>query len=453
MTGAIVVNIPWITVLADGGPFSHLVLGHSALHGLVTITAILGLCLAHMEWETRLYWREFILLALPALAVPVNSVAAMYCVAVAGILLFWGNIRVLRNWLHFFLMPGLFVAAWEIMGYVHATDASGMMMKRHLALQLWPIRVWWAVGLGFRITGFRWISRPLKDPLSALVLVSAVGLLAFSLFLQLRDENERYGLYFLQSMFSLFAFSRLNPGCWRGIERAQWITDWLDLAKWGMILLSVSGALFGIVHVMNRSHTGIEDFRFKVFLSFLLAGLLAITSVLMKRNQRFRSAGSAVLMAVLMIGFLAWITPWINFGLGRMKMDITLSAGEVQGLHRLRELAAPGERFSTNKHAVEGFATRKERSYGYSALSEHPVLLEGYLDRGETTLPWFTSLLHDNDLMFTTKDPEMLRTLAMNWHVRWLVARPGTDLSLPRPLPSWLVQEQNCGDLRIYHLN
>jgi hypothetical protein len=226
-----------------------------------------------------------------------------------------------------------------------------------------------------------------------LVLVSAVGLLAFSLFLQLRDENERYGLNSLQSMFSLFAFSRLNPGCWRGVERAQWITDWLDLAKWGMVLLSVSGALFGIVHVVTRSHTGIEDFRFKVFLSFLLAGLLAITSLLMKRNQRFRSAGSAVLMAVLMIGFLAWITPWINFGLGRMKMDITLSAGEVQGLHRLRELAVPGERFSTNKQAVEGFATRKERSYGYSALSEHLVLLEGYLDRGETTLPWFASLL------------------------------------------------------------
>jgi hypothetical protein len=44
-----------------------------------------------------------------------------------------------------------------------------------------------------------------------------------------------------------------------------------------MVLLSVSGALFGIVHVVTRSHTGIEDFRFKVFLSFLLAGLLAIT--------------------------------------------------------------------------------------------------------------------------------------------------------------------------------
>ena len=40
---------------------------------------------------------------------------------------------------------------------------------------------------------------------------------------------------------------------------------------------------------------------------------------------------SAILMGVLMIGFLAWITPWLNFGMGRMKMDVTISPGEVQG--------------------------------------------------------------------------------------------------------------------------
>ena len=46
--------------------------------------------------------------------------------------------------------------------------------------------------------------------------------------------------------------------------------------------------------------------------------------------------GSAILMGVLMIGFLAWITPWLNFGMGRMKMDITISPGEVQGLNAPR---------------------------------------------------------------------------------------------------------------------
>ena len=92
------------------------------------------------------------------------------------------------------------------------------------------------------------------------------------------------------------------------------------------------------------------------------------------------------------------------------------------------------------------------RSYGYSALSERPVLLEGYIDRDETQLPWFKTLLHDNDLLFTTTNPETLRDTARTWHVRWLVARPGTDISLPRPLPAWLVEQQDCGDLRIYRI-
>jgi len=158
-------------------------------------------------------------------------------------------------------------------------------------------------------------------------------------------------------------------------------------------------------------------------------------------------------MGVLMIGFLAWITPWLNFGMGRMKMDVTLSPGEVHGLYRLGDLAAPDERFATNKHAVDSVAAYRQRSYSYDALSERPVLLEGYEYHDVQTLPWFKSLLHDNDLLFSTADPEVLRHIADTWHVRWLVARPGTDIALPRPLPSWLVQEQDTGDLKIYKIN
>jgi hypothetical protein len=158
-------------------------------------------------------------------------------------------------------------------------------------------------------------------------------------------------------------------------------------------------------------------------------------------------------MVALLIGFLAWITPWLNFGLGRMKMDIYLTPGEVQGLHRLGELAAPNERFATNKHAVDSLAANRERSYSYGALSERPVLLEGYLDHAETALPWFDTLLHDNDLMFSTSDPETVRDIAKTWHVRWLIARPGTDIALTRPLPAWLVEQHNCGDLKIYRID
>ena len=112
--------------------------------------------------------------------------------------------------------------------------------------------------------------------------------------------------------------------------------------------------------------------------------------------------GSAILMGVLMIGFLAWITPWLNFGMGRMKMDVTISSGEVQGLKRLGELAARDERFATNKHDVDSSANKSGRSYAYAALSERPVLLEGYLHHTQSDSPAFKALLHDNDLIFTT---------------------------------------------------
>jgi hypothetical protein len=173
----------------------------------------------------------------------------------------------------------------------------------------------------------------------------------------------------------------------------------------------------------------------------------------MKRSQRFSSVGSAILMGVLAVGFLAWITPWLNFGLGRMKMDVTLTPGEVRGLKRLGKVAAPGERFATNKHAVDNLAMDRERSYAYSTMSERPVLLEGYEYKGVSALPWFKTLLHENDLIFSTTDPQTVRDIAETWRVRWLVARPGTDLALPRPLPSWLVEQPNCGDLKIYRID
>ncbi len=457
VAGAILFRIPGVGVPGDGGPFAHLLIGHSLLHGLGAITAIMGLCLAERERKSILTPRGVVLLLLPALAVPVHSVAALYCLGVVGILLFWDRLGAVRSWLWVILMVCLFLGAWKIMGYSHAPDAAGATIKADLdwGYQWWTLVVWFMVGLGFRIAGFRWISRPLKEPLSALVLASVLGLLAFFLLLRLRDGNEHYGIYFLQSIFSIFAFSLLTPGFWRGVERSQWIAEWLRLAKRGMILLLACALLLRIVIYVVHSQAWVASFRLQIVPCFLLILLLAGTLALMKRSQRFSEVTSAILMGTLMVGFLAWTPTWLRYGMGRVKTGITYAPGEVRGLRRLGELMAPGERFATNKHALdpESLAPPNERSYGYSALSERPVLLEGYLSRGEYALPWFKTLLHDNDLLFTTTDPETLRDLAEKWHVRWVVARPGTDIALPRPLPAWLVEQQNCGDLKIYRID
>jgi hypothetical protein len=338
------------------------------------------------------------------------------------------------------------------MGYSHSGDVAVSTLNHNPGSYWWTVAVWFTVGLGIRILGFQWISKPFRDPMSALVLVSVIGLMLFWLLMQL-EGNERYGLYYLQALFSIFAFSRLTPGWWRGTERSRWALEWLRIAKIGTLFLVACGLLVYAVAFLSRRHTGITSFPAKMLLCLLFILLVAGISALMKRRADFSIVASGILTGILMVGFLAWITPWLNFGIGRMKMEVALSPGEVTGLYRLRNLAAPGERFATNKHLVDSMATEPERSYSYDALSERPVLLEGYAYHDVQVLPWFKLLLHDNDLLFTTTDPETLHRIAEAWHVRWLVARPGTDIALPKPLPSWLVQQQDTGSLRIYEID
>ncbi len=439
-------------MLPMGIPRDHLVSGHSVLHGLGAITAIMGLCLIERERESPFTWRGFILLALPALAVPVNSLASVYCFGVVAILLFWGRLRATRPWLSIALMSCLFLAAWTIMGYRHSPDAH-LMIKDHPTEQWWMLLMWFLTVLGFRIVGFRWISKPLEEPLSALVLASVLGWLAISLLLNLVDGGERYGMYFLQSMFSIFAFSRVTSRWWHGAERFHMISDWLRVAIKGMILFVACGVLIGVIAFATHNKTGTSYFAPKLLLAFLSLALLATIWALMKRSRRFSRLGSAALMIVLLAGFLGWSADWIKYARGMVHTDITYSPDEVHGLRRLGDLMAPGEVFATNKHDVDTRADGRGRSYGYSALVGHPVLLEGYLSRGENLLPWFSSLLRDNDLLFTTTDPELLRSTARTWHVQWLAARPGTDISLPRPLPAWLVEQPDTGSLKIYRIN
>ncbi|MGA7243726.1 MAG: hypothetical protein WBX19_11105, partial [Terracidiphilus sp.] len=439
VTGALLFKIPEVDVLADGGPFSHLILGHSVLHGLICITAIMGLCLIEQSPAILQSPRILVLLLLPAMAVPMNSVAALYCLGTVGILLFWNSLGQVRSWGQIALAVSIFYCAWAIMDYRHSPDLVASSIDRHPQLLWWPLAVEFTAGLGIRLLGFRWISHPRNNPFAALVLIGSFGLLLFYGLLQL-EGNERYGIYYLQAMFSIFAFSRFTPEFWHGAERSRLVAEWLSVARLILVLVFSSGVLIGIIAMLLRHPTDIPFFRSKLLICFLVLLSLSAISTLLRRSQ-LPKIGPLFLMATLMIGFLAWITPWLNYGMGRARRDVSLTPGEVQGLMRFREVAAPGELFATNKHAVDSLVADRERSYGYTALSERPVVLEGYMDHGVAYIPGFSTLLSNNDLMFTTTEPTVLRQLAETYHVHWLIARPGTDIELPRPRPSWL-QEQ-----------
>jgi hypothetical protein len=458
ISGAILATIPGIEVLGQGGPFSHLMLGHSELHSLVAITAIIGLCLIASEIGSNLRWRSAALLMLPALTVPTNSVAALYCVGAAGVLLFWRHLKSMHSWFAIVYMLALFLLAWKLMGYTRAADSSVGIVNTHPGWQWWTLAVGFLIGLGFRIISFRWISFPLRDPLSVLVLSSVLGLLAFSLLLQFQYGQERYGLYFLQSLFSIFAFSRLGFGWWRQADRCCWVTQWLRIARDGLAIFVGWGVLIACASYLRHAHTGVRHFGLKIIVMLSVLAMLATASVMMKRSQYFSKFASTIISCALLLGFLAWITPWLNFGLGRMKMDVTVLPGEVQGLTRLHELSGPKDRFATNKHVLPGLVALRERSYAYAALSERPVLLEGYSylegysSRPTPGITELSTLLRENDLMFSTTDPKILRQIASEYHVHWLVAQPGTDISIPKPLPPWLVAQKDCGSLKIYQI-
>jgi hypothetical protein len=144
-------------------------------------------------------------------------------------------------------------------------------------------------------------------------------------------------------------------------------------------------ATLGILISAFHQQTGIPSFHRKVFACLLMAVAMTVLFVLMRRKSALANIGSAILTGVLLIGFSAWITSWLDYGCGRKKLDIALSPGEVHGLGRLHDLARQNEPFATNKHAIDSIPINPWRSYGYGALSGRPVLLEGYLSRGENT--------------------------------------------------------------------
>lgn len=453
VSGAILFKIPEIGVGHDGGPFSHLILGHSELHAFIAITVIMGLGLVLREAGGLVTWTKPVLLLLPAFAVAMHSVASLYCLGVAAILLFWGRIGMLRSWLQAVLMFCFFVFAWKTMGFGHSPDALGTRIGLELPQQWWVLASSLLIGLGFRIIGFVWIKRTLNDAQSILVVATVVGLLSFYLLVHFKNGEEIYGVYFLQSVFSIFAFSRLPYGFWRGAKRSEVIAEWLRLGAVVALIALLSGILSGAIGYATTHAAGITYFRLKIAAIIVLFGFMVVASAMVKRNRGLSMALSAALMVILSTGFLAWVAPWSNFGLGRMKMNVPLTAGEVRSLTSFKHFAAPGERFATNKHIASNVATHLERSYAYAPFAEHPVLVEGFLYHQLMTIPGFDGLLQDNDAMFTTSDPQKLHDLCRKWGVQWLVARPGTDIELQRPLPSWLVEEQNSGDLKIYRVN
>jgi len=175
VAGAILYKIPGIEVLGDGGPFSHLVLGHSLLHGLVAITSILGLCFDRIGGRIAFYMASswFCLLR--------RSRYHQFRCCLIHRLEQWVYFCFGTSWglrglgYRFFLCCASFSQRGGSWDSLTPLIAAGAAIKQHILWQWRTIVISFLVGLGFRISALKWISKSFSDPLSVLVLATILA--------------------------------------------------------------------------------------------------------------------------------------------------------------------------------------------------------------------------------------------------------------------------------------
>ena len=215
------------------------------------------------------------------------------------------------------LMLCLFLGAWKIMDYGHAPDAAQATIKEHATWQWWTLAVWFIDWPGIPDRGLPLDLTALKDPFSAMVLASVLGLLTFSLLLQPQRCQRALRHIFLARHLQHLCV--LPDDLWMLARRRAFPND-RGVAQAGenghdppdcrrrfdrllspLRLITTRGQ-----HILGSSS----------FLPSYLLSLLAGISALMKRSRHFSAVGSAVLMGALMVGFLAWTTEWLRYGMG-----------------------------------------------------------------------------------------------------------------------------------------
>jgi hypothetical protein len=206
------------------------------------------------------------------------------------------------------------------------------------------------------------------------------------------------------------------------------------------IFTGVLLAWLAIRTMSGRAAAPETSYGFKVAGAVALAGLMGTAAALRLLRAAPNAMGRLVAGPVIVafaIGWLAWLPDWLNFGLDRAHFAVRVPASVASGLAQLRRTTLPGSRIATNQHALASIPNRPERSYFYGALSERPVMLEGW-QNGEKLHPSFSAVRRDADSLFSTTDAASFLAIVRRHHVEYIVAAPGTDVGLPEPRPRWL---------------
>jgi uncharacterized membrane protein len=139
----------------------------------------------------------------------------------------------------------------------------------------------------------------------------------------------------------------------------------------------------------------------------------------MPRGYKPQVIGSVVGICVL-VGSFAWVPTLLNFGFDELGVRVELRSSEVAALRKVREESGEGDVIATNHHSIESIPSRPERSYGYRALSERPVLLEGW-QYGERFHKRYSEIKKDNEVIFNSKNCMEVNEVLKKHDVKYII--------------------------------
>jgi len=427
-------------------PFAHIVHGASLLWGLVGLFVLLSVLLERGSVENGISDSP-VLPFFAALIVPLHGLVALGAAGAS-----WLELSV-RNYRRFSYLAavalGIVVTSLVFWSLLNPLGLAGktFFFDPDLRPALFEMFMYFFLGLGVLLLGLDWLRSFPKTATSRVLMILLIGFVPLTVILENRDFNDYYGVRFATAILAVFAMARL--GTWIG--ESKLLIARRVLCRLGIAIMVMAG-IFLALGLAIIVFSGPGSRRFAMLPEVAVAAALC-GSVLVWLGRKGRAAvigGTVIIGLVFAIQATAWVPVFFRQAIRKVEAH-GLSAGEVDGLLRLRELSTLDSLCVTNRHKIPGMTFEPARSYMYTALSERAFVLEGWQYR-EMDVPEFQDARAFSEQVFSTSDPDFLCKNLGERGVNFIVARPGTDLHVNEGECDCLQKIPDCGSLGIYRV-
>lgn len=457
--GNILSELPRLTY-NNGGIFSHLFLGHSQVHGMNALLVVILILNAKLQTRDIKYLNPDISLLAPAIIFPSSILLGFASLGLYILLIAWFGRFYKCSYLNIALAIGAAIFSAWLMGYLN-TLSSGELVQfspmQALPGKLFSCFVWFFVGLGFRLYVLTQISNPFKDAISASIVVLLAGFIATGLFIP--EFDSRYGFLYAQGILSVIAFAWLSTVLFSIINRNwsgifQDVQTLLRLVMFSSIVFLIISSVIYFVSTNTAylllNYDYILSISRTIKYSLILVSLSCSCYVFIIRSHNMKRVVATAIVIVYSLGFTAWVTDFKAYALDSSSIkNVTITVKEFQGLSILKSISSKSDLIATNKHHIY---IDVSRSFAYGALSQRPVLLEGWdysiLSRSIN----FKHILSDNELIFDSSNADLVKFIIDKYKIKYLIAKPGTDLKIAANMPDWLKKIPGTGSLNIYQV-